>query len=101
MLTVASRNDLDKLIGKPPAAPAAVPAPIQPAPPPAPVALSPVVEQALAIMAQHITIAADMAAAAQESVVRLADRRNIQLEGEIVRDQHGKMAKVIITTKKL
>lgn len=103
MLTVASRAKLNDITGEKPAAP--LPAPAPPvaelaAPPPAPAGLSPSVERALAMMADRIALAADIAAAAQESVAQLADRRNISLEADIVRDHQGKMQKIIITTRK-
>lgn len=105
MITVQSRSELDSIAGKrsaraPDSAPATEVTPPAAAPP-SQTGLSPALEQTLSIMAQQIAAAAHMAAESHQSIrSMLADRENIQLEGEIVRDQNGKMVKIIISIKK-
>lgn len=105
MISVQSRDELDKMASKKPVVRTPDPASTAQAPPSLALtlnsALSPELEKTLGQMAQQIAAAAHMAAESHQSIrTMLADRKNVHLEGEIVRDKNGKMAKVIITIGK-
>lgn len=66
----------------------------------APPGAMPQIEQALLALSGHVRDVATLASQLGAVAAALADKPRAVLEGEIVRDMHGKMTRIIITIQK-